>query len=49
MQVGSRDSEAQCLSGKDLSSYDYVSISSEGFVPVNVKPASISRLEGLTV
>ena len=46
VQVGLRNGEAQCLSGRDLSSYDYISISGEGFVPVNVKPMNINRLEG---
>jgi hypothetical protein len=35
---------AQCLSGKDLTSYDFLSISKEGFVPVSVKSASKARL-----
>jgi hypothetical protein len=30
----------QCLLGRDLSGYDFLSISKEGFVPVFVKPAS---------
>jgi hypothetical protein len=33
---------AQCLSGKDLTGYDFLSISKEGFVPVSVKTASKS-------
>jgi hypothetical protein len=35
---------AQCLSGKDLTSYDFLSISKEGFVTVSVKSASKARL-----
>jgi hypothetical protein len=31
---------AQCLSGKDLTGYDFFSISKDGFVPVSVQPAS---------
>jgi hypothetical protein len=31
---------AQCLSGKDFTGYDFLSISKEGFVPVSIKPAS---------
>jgi hypothetical protein len=31
---------AQCLSGKDLASYDFLSLSKDGFVPVSVKLAS---------
>jgi hypothetical protein len=34
---------AQCLSWRDLTGYDFLSIS-EGFVPVFVKPASEARL-----
>jgi hypothetical protein len=30
----------QCLSGKDLSSYDFLSVSKDGFMPVSVTPAS---------
>jgi hypothetical protein len=30
----------QCLSGRDLTVYDFLSVSKEGFVPVSVKPAS---------
>jgi hypothetical protein len=35
---------AQCLSGKDFTGYDLLSISKEGFVPVFVKSASKARL-----
>jgi hypothetical protein len=35
---------AQCLSGKDLTCYNFLSISKEGFVPVSVKLASEARL-----
>jgi hypothetical protein len=35
---------AQCLSGKDLTCYDFLSVSKEGFVPLSVKPASEARL-----
>jgi hypothetical protein len=34
----------QCLSGKDLTSYDFFSISNDGFVPVSVQSASGTRL-----
>jgi hypothetical protein len=30
----------QCLSGKDLTGYDFFSVSKDGFVPVSVQPAS---------
>jgi hypothetical protein len=28
----------ECLSGKDLMGYDYISVSKDGFVPISVKP-----------
>jgi hypothetical protein len=34
----------QCLSGKDLTGYDFLNVSKEGFVPVSVKLASEARL-----
>jgi hypothetical protein len=35
---------AQCLLGKDLTCYDFLSISKEGFMHVSIKPASKARL-----
>ena len=46
-QVELQGCETQCLSGRDLSNYDYVSVSNEGFVPINVKPMNINWLDGL--
>jgi hypothetical protein len=34
----------QCLSGKYLTGYDFLSVSKEGFVPMSVKPTSEARL-----
>jgi hypothetical protein len=34
----------QYLSGKDLTGYDFLNVSKEGFVLVSVKPASEARL-----
>jgi hypothetical protein len=34
----------QCLSGKDLTGYDFLSISKDEFVPVSIKPASEAQL-----
>jgi hypothetical protein len=34
----------QCLSGKDLTGYDFLSISKDEFVPVSVQTASETRL-----
>ena len=39
----------QCLSGLDLSSYDFISVSKDGFVPISVKPANIARLNNVTM
>nr|AAM08815.1 Hypothetical protein [Oryza sativa Japonica Group] len=39
-----RHGNIQCLSGMDLSSYDFISISDGKFVPISVKPASLARL-----
>jgi hypothetical protein len=36
--------DAQCLSGRDLIGYDFLSISKEDFVPVFVKPVFEARL-----
>jgi hypothetical protein len=33
-----------CLSRRDLSSYDYISVSKDGLIPVNVKPTKVTRL-----
>jgi hypothetical protein len=38
---------AQCLSGKDLTGYDFLSVSKKGFVPVSVKPTSKARLSNV--
>jgi hypothetical protein len=38
---------AQCLSGKDLVGYDFLSISKAGFVTVSVKPDSEARLSNV--
>jgi hypothetical protein len=33
--------DVKCLSGLDLSDYDFFSVSKDGFVPVHVKPVEI--------
>jgi hypothetical protein len=40
-------SSAQCLLGKYLTGYDFLSVSKEGFVLVSVKPASEARLNNV--
>jgi hypothetical protein len=37
----------QCLSEKDLTGYDFLSVSKEGFVPVSIKPASEAQLSNV--
>jgi hypothetical protein len=37
----------QCLSGKDLTGYDFLSVSNDGFVPVFVHPASGAQLRSV--
>jgi hypothetical protein len=37
----------QCLSGKDLTGYDFLSVSKDEFVPMSVQPASETRLGGV--
>jgi hypothetical protein len=39
----------QCLSGKDLTGYDFLSISKDGFVSVSVQSASEARLGGVVL
>jgi hypothetical protein len=38
---------AQCLSERNLTGYDFLSVSKEGFVPVSVKLASEARLDNV--
>jgi hypothetical protein len=39
--------KATCLSGWDLSRYDYISVSGDGLIPISVKPTSMTRLSQL--
>jgi hypothetical protein len=41
--------EMRCLTGRDLSDYDYINIGKDGFVPINAQPASIARLNDLSI
>jgi hypothetical protein len=35
----------ECLSGKDLTGYNYISVRKDGFVPISVKPTiGVTRL-----
>jgi hypothetical protein len=38
---------AQCLSGRDITGYNFLSVSKEGFVSVSVKPASEAQLNNV--
>jgi hypothetical protein len=38
-QVDIEERNMKCLTGMDLTGYDYVSIGKYGFVPISVKPA----------
>jgi hypothetical protein len=44
-----QDGEVHCLLGRDLSDYDYISVRQQGFVPVNVKPTTVGRLENVGI
>jgi hypothetical protein len=39
-----REEHTMCLSWRDLSNYDYISVSKDGLVPVSVKSMSVTWL-----
>jgi hypothetical protein len=41
------DGNMTCLSGKDPSEYDYINVSRDGLVPVNMKMSCMTRLNDL--
>jgi hypothetical protein len=41
--------EMRCLTGRDPSDYDYINIGKDDFVPINAQPASIARLNDLSI
>jgi hypothetical protein len=44
-QVDILGGKMECLSGKDLTGYDYISVGKDGFVPISVKPMiGVTRL-----
>jgi hypothetical protein len=45
----SPDGSTACLSGRDLSGYDYVSMSHDGLVPISVKPTDMTQLGNLSL
>ena len=38
---------ATCLTGRDLSEFDFLSATKKGFVPVSLKPTECNRLQGM--
>ena len=38
---------ATCLTGRDLSEFDFLSATKNGFVPVSLKPTECNRLQGM--
>jgi hypothetical protein len=40
-----QDREIRCLTGRDLSEFDYISIGHGSFVPVSVRPMIMTHLE----
>jgi hypothetical protein len=44
-----QDKEVKCLTGRDLSEFDYVSVGHDSFVPVSAKPMIITQLETMGV
>jgi hypothetical protein len=48
-QRRTQDGKAGCLSGQDLSVYDYISVGKDRLVPMSVKRTSMSRLNHLSV
>jgi hypothetical protein len=45
--VDCQHGSTQCLSRKDLTGYDFLSVSKKGFVPVSVKPTSKAQLSNI--
>lgn len=45
--VDKQQGEPSCLSSRDLSGYDYISVSKDWFIPRSVKPTEVGRLENV--
>jgi hypothetical protein len=43
-----QDGKVKCLSGRDLSSFDFIGMEHGGFIPVNVKLMAINRLVNIS-
>ena len=39
---------AQCLSGKDMTGYEFLSNAKKGFVPISIQPTSAGRLDNIS-
>ena len=39
----------QCLTSRDLSDYDYISLGKNGFIPINVHPVDVAQLNNLSI
>jgi hypothetical protein len=48
-QSGGQEGGVACLFGRDLSGYDYVSVSKDGIMPISVKPTNITRLASISM
>jgi hypothetical protein len=44
-QVDIQGGKMKCLTGRDMSGYDYVSVGKDGFVPISVKLAILYRCQ----
>jgi hypothetical protein len=44
-----QDKEVKCLTGRDLSEFDYVSVGQDGFMPVSIKPMIVTWLETVSM
>jgi hypothetical protein len=44
-----QNGDVACLSGWDLSDYDYINVGKDRLVPVNVKPTKVGRLSQLGI
>jgi hypothetical protein len=47
-QSGCQDGNAACLSGRNLSNYDYISMSRDDIIPINVRPTSMTWLKNVS-
>jgi hypothetical protein len=48
-QLGVQEGSVACLSGRDLCGYDYVSVSTDGIVPISMRPTSMTQPDDMTI